>query len=469
MELCREQHLYLGPSLRPLTILLKWLSRSDAVPALFVFYMLPRAALLLLAVNPTSDAGWYFDRAVALTAGDGYSEGGVPTAFWPPGWPMTLAVLFKLFGPSLFVAQIFNLACSAGVAWFTLDLGRRLFNSEIAGRVGLLLLAIYPNHIGYVPLVMTEVFYTVLLLAGCWLLVVYRSTATRIFAGLVFGLATLVKAQSMLVIPIIFGIETLRGQSELKTAIRALINATFVIAIAFIVVLPWSYRNYRTFGEWILVSTNGGLTLLTGNNPSARGDYTQNDPLVTSIKRTVATQLLTDTEAQRRALQWIKENPGRFVALMPLKLFRLWAPDGESEWAFQAGYKGYDAESFWFRAVRYVNQVYYVCLLVGFAWAGLILFGEKIKFYRKPIDWWALPYALALYPTAIALVFSGQSRFHYPIMPFVAMSCGWLLVFIARTTQKNLCNVASVDTALNSVRTENPATISTQVVEISRK
>jgi hypothetical protein len=428
MELCGEHYLYLGTPMKPLTILLQWLSRSDAVPALFVVYVLPRAAILFLAVEPTSDAGWYFDRAIALTAGDGYSEGGLPTAFWPPGWPMTLAVLFKLFGSSLLVAQIFNLACSVGSAWFTLDLGRRLFHSEIAGRAGLLLLAIYPNSIGYVPLVMTEVFYTMLLLAGCWLLVVYRSTSARIFAGLVFGVATLVKAQSMLVIPIIFGIEALREQFELKTAITASIKATFVIAIAFLVVLPWSYRNYRVFGDWVLVSTNGGLTLLTGNNPSARGDYTQNDPLVTSIKRTVATQLLADKEAQHRALQWIKENPGRFVALMPLKLFRLWAPDGESEWAFQTGYGAYDSESVWFRIVRYINQLYYVCLLFGFAWAGLILFGRKVRLSAAPIDWWALPYAIALYPTAVALIFSGQSRFHYPVMPFVAMSCGWLLL-----------------------------------------
>jgi hypothetical protein len=36
-------------------------------------------------------------------------------------------------------------------------------------------------------------------------------------------------------------------------------------------------------------------------------------------------------------------------------------------------------------------------------------------------------YVVALFPTAIAVVFSGQSRFHYPAMPFVCLIAGWLV------------------------------------------
>ena len=164
-----------------------------------------------------------------------------------------------------------------------------------------------------------------------------------------------------------------------------------VVAFALVVVLPWSYRNYQTFGEWVWVSTNGGLTLLTGNNQSARGDYTQDDPLVTSIPRSVANQIEVDKEAKRRAVQWIKENPGRFVALLPLKAFRLWIPDGEAEWWYQAGYKMYDRYMFWFRTVRYINQVYYLSLLIMFIWTGWLLFAKKKRITRATIDWWALP------------------------------------------------------------------------------
>lgn len=169
---------------------------------------------------------------------------------------------------------------------------------------------------------------------------------------------------------------------------------------------------------------------------------------MTSIPRSVANQIEVDKEAKRRAVQWIKENPGRFVALLPLKAFRLWIPDGEAEWWYQAGYKMYDRYMFWFRTVRYINQVYYLSLLIMFIWTGWLLFAKKKRITRATIDWWALPYALALYLTIIALVFSGQSRFHYPIMPFVVMCSGWLLV--------TLCSNQTLQHWVNATTGEQP-------------
>jgi 4-amino-4-deoxy-L-arabinose transferase-like glycosyltransferase len=412
------------------------LTGRGVIPLLLIVYLFPRVAVLFLSTRPVLDAEWYFNRAVALASGLGYSEDAVLTAFWPPGWPMVMSVLFRLFGVSLTVVQLFNLLCSLVTAWLTLDLGRRLFNSESAARLGLLLLAVYPNAIAYVPLVWTEVFYTTLLLSGCWLVAAGRSTVTLTLAGLVFGLATLVRTQTLILIPFVFGIDLLRGPISVKTVTTISIKCAAVIACALVVVLPWSYRNHKVFGEWVFVSTNGGWTLLTGNNPSARGDYTQDDPLVNSllprrgarVPQSVENEIEFDKEARRRALQWIKDNPTRFVALLPQKIIRLWIRDGEAEEWYAAGYAMYDRYMLWFRAVRYINQAYYLCLLIMFVWAGWLLFAKRERVTRSTIDWWALPYALALYLTIIGLVFSGQSRFHYPFMPFVVMCGGWLLV-----------------------------------------
>jgi hypothetical protein len=437
MELRSQFHIYVGTAVT-MSQVMRWLAGPNATPIIFLCYLLPRIAILFLDVEPTSDAEWYLHSATGLAIGSGYVEGGVPTAYWPPGWPLALAAVFKLLGTSVWAGQIFNVFCALAIAWFTLDIGRRLVHSEIAGRAALLLLAIYPNSIGYVALLLTEVFYTTLLLAGCWILIVLQGVRRIVLGGLLFGLATLVKAQSLVVIPLIFGIAILRDWRGLRHVVINVTMAASVIAIALLFLLPWGLRNHAVFGEWIFVSTNGGLTLLTGNNPSARGGYTPDDPLVKSISRSVATQVSVDKEARRRAVEWIKENPDKFIGLMPLKLFRLWAPDGESEWGFQAGYKHYDQYAFWFRAVRYLNQAYYACLLLGFAWAGVLLVFGKERISPHRIDWWALPYAIAFYPTTIAMVFSGQSRFHYPVMPFIAMTCGWLLVIWCANEKKPL-------------------------------
>ncbi len=407
-----------------------WFSRSrGALLAVWLVYLLPRAAMLLIEVTPTSDADWYYQRAIGLAAGAGYlGPDGQPTAFWPPGWSFALGLEFLVTGPSPQAVAALNLLFSAVIAWLTLDLGRRLFGSKAAGRAGLLLLAIYPNNIAYIPLALTEIFYTALLLAGCRLLIARQSGAALIAAGLVFGLATLVKVQTLAVVPIVFAIALLREPGWRRQLPGAVLRMAMLAAIAALVVLPWTIRNHQQLGGFVPISANGGITLLTGNNDSADGRFNQYDPAVVALnRRSDLGELAYDAEAKRLALAWIAAHPGRFAALMPLKLAQLWGPDGEAQWAYELGYADYAAHAGLFRAIRIANQVYYFALLLLFALAAAAMIRQRRGAGLGWIDWWLLPYGIAAYPSAIAMVFSGQSRFHFPVMPFVCMACGWLL------------------------------------------
>ncbi|WP_420606423.1 glycosyltransferase family 39 protein [Novosphingopyxis sp.] len=405
-----------------------------ALAAIWLCFLLPRLAVLLLHVAPASDAAWYYQRAASLAAGQGYlGDDGAPTAFWPPGWPMALSLVFRLFGPSFAAVGLFNLACAALTAWLLLDLARRLAGGETAARLALLLYAVYPNAIGYVPLALTEMFYTMLLLAGARLLIARPTAPVLAAAGIVFGFATLVKAQTLIVIPLVLGIALLRRPRWWRALPSALARGALVLAIAALAVLPWSLRNCDAIGACVPVSTNGGYTLLTGNNDSAAGDYTPGDPAVRRLEAAGLGEVGRDAEARRLGMAWIAEHPARFVRLIPLKLWRLWAPDGEAEWGYQAGYDGYGIHASVFRALRLLNQFYYAALLAGFALFAWIQLRRRRGAGERLIGWWLLPYAIAAYPSAIAMVFSGQSRFHFPVMPFVALSVGWLLAgYLAR-------------------------------------
>lgn len=410
---------------------LDWFAESRRVLiGIWAVYIGLRLLVLLIPVVPTSDAEWYYLRAVSLAAGRGYLDNaGAPTAFWPPGWPIALSLVFQQFGASLLVLGLFNLASAALIGQLTLALGRRLFRDEAAARAGFLLLAIYPNAIAYVPLALTEVFYTALLMAGCWAVLARKQTAQLVGAGLIFGFATLAKAQTLVVLPLLFAIEWLRARPVWSRLPRLLGQGLLTLFIAFMVVLPWSARNHAQLGHWVLVSTNGGYTLLTGNHDTATGDYTPDAPVVKDlIARTDLDEVSRDAEARRLGMDWIKANPGKFVALLPKKAIRLWAPDGEGEWAYQGGDANYPRFEALYRAVRYANQAYYVLLMLGFAAAFFAMTVRRIKGRQRWIDWWLLPYGVALFPTAICLVFSGQSRFHWPVMPFVCMATGWLLI-----------------------------------------
>ncbi len=400
-----------------------------ALLAIWALYLIPRALLILLDVQPWSDAAYYFDRAGELAAGHGYlSPQGQPTAFWPPGWPLALSAAFRAFGISVQVVGLFNLACAALSGALVLALGRRIGGSELAARLALLLLALYPNNAAYVPLALTEVFYTMLLLAICWLLTAGRGALALVGAGLLLGLATLVKAQTLVVVPLVLGIAVLRAPQFWPALRHALAKGLLLAALAALVVAPWSLRNQRVLGHPVAVSTNAGVTLLTGNNDTAQGGYSDTDPAYQALfaRRLEMDEIAYDAEAKRLGLAWIKAHPGRFIALMPKKLARLWGPDGEALWNYERGAKSYAAHAALYRAVRLANQVWYWLLLLGGA-SALVVQVRRRRVGAAVPDWWLLPYGIAAYPTAIAIIFSGQSRFHYPAMPFIALSAGWML------------------------------------------
>ena len=407
----------------------EWFGRSGkALVLLWALFLIPRAALILLEVTPTSDADWYYKRAGELAAGLGYlGKTGEPTAFWPPGWPMALSLAFRLLGTSVTTLGLFNLACAALSAWLVLALGRRISGSELAARLGLLLLAVYPNAIAYVPLALTEVFYTTLLLAICWLLVDQRSRLAFVAAGLLLGVAVLVKAQTLAVIPLIFGVGLLRKPGFFRALPRAAMQMALLAALAACAVAPWTWRNHVVMGEWIAVSANGGITLYTGNNDTARGEFAPDDPGVKKLFARNLHELQYDAEAKRLGKEWIRAHPLGFLKLMPLKFFHLWRTDGEAQWFYELGYRRYAEFEMLFRAVRVANQLWYWGLLAGFAIAAVAIPRRRRRQGRRIAGWWLLPYGIAVYPSAVAMIFSGQSRFHYPVMPFICIVSGLLL------------------------------------------
>jgi hypothetical protein len=286
---------------------------------------------------------------------------------------------------------------------------------------------------------LTEIFYTALLLAICWLLVCRTGLLALIAAGLLLGAATLVKAQTLVVVPLILGIAVLRAP-QFWPAVRGAVGKGVVLGLlAALAIAPWTLRNNTLLGEPVMVSTNGGVTLLTGNNDHANGTYVESDPVYQALfaRRLGMSEMAYDAEAKRLGLQWIKENPGQFVALMPLKFARLWGPDGEAQWNYEMGVKAYPRFASAFSAVRVFNQLWYFALL------GLFVVAAVVQIRRRwgssaLFDWWLLPYGIAAYPSAIAVVFSGQSRFHYPAMPFIAISAALLLAdWLARRKAKH--------------------------------
>jgi 4-amino-4-deoxy-L-arabinose transferase-like glycosyltransferase len=389
----------------------------------FVAYMALRTGVLFVRpLEQSSDFQWYYGRAMEIASGAGYAQNGVLTAFWPVGWPGFLAVLFTVTGPFVLAGQVANLILSALVFALTLSLGAALFRNPLVGRAAVLILTVYPNQIGYVPLLSTEIFYEFLLLLSISLLMRER-LLPALAAGVGFGVATLTKTQSLLLpVFVLAGVWVAAPSRQALGRLASLICAVYVAL--FVVVAPWTYRNYLVFNAFIPVSTNGGWTLLSGNNPEANGDYTPDTVLALGLGQDPTRQVQVDRLARERAIGWIRENPLDFLALAPKKMLRLWAPDGEAEWFYQRGFAGYDNHWWLFRAVRGLNQVYYFVILL----MALPTIWRLYATRAGTSSWATVGIVLCVYYSLISLIFSGQSRFHFSLMPFIAIYAAATLV-----------------------------------------
>ncbi len=164
------------------------------------------------------------------------------------------------------------------------------------------------------------------LIALTWALRADRGRSTRWFmlAGAAFGLAALNRPNMMAVAA---------GLIVVLLIARRVRPAGVFLAGLLIALAPVAVRNGVVAGEWLTVSSHGGLNLYIGNSPTATGFYQPVPGIRPSIAgqahdvREVAGRALgraaTDDEASAYfrdlALTWMWENPGDAIALFAKK------------------------------------------------------------------------------------------------------------------------------------------------------
>jgi len=222
-----------------------------------------------LEVNPDSSDLLSFAYNLATGVGFAHSVNAdlpfsqpVEFSSWrPPLYPAVLAMAFQLSRSTLFL-RLLQVAFSALSLYFFLRLGLILFGESpvlIAG----LAFALYPPLIWYSADLGTESLFLFLLIAV--LFVFYSAgrerSAVRVFSlGVLVGLLALCRPNGLMLAPALLLAIWLTARDWRQAAQRAIV-LTFAVAM---IVLPWTYRNYRLFHKVVLISTNGGATLWAG-------------------------------------------------------------------------------------------------------------------------------------------------------------------------------------------------------------
>jgi 4-amino-4-deoxy-L-arabinose transferase-like glycosyltransferase len=371
-----------------------------------------------------NDAGYYDAFARGIAAGDGYAmPDGTPTAFWPVGYPATLAALYTACGHSRAVAVGFNVVVETATVALLYLLARRWFPHRTALGAAAIY-AVLPGAVTFTSLTLSEPWFTCLFVAAlttlAWADRRARLWRWAVLFGLIAAAAAYVRGQGLLLPVLAVPWLWLAG---LRFP-RALGFGALSLGVVLIAAAPWVVRNTRLFGEPVLLSTNLGQDFWTGHHPGADGGLSYDDQLAFAASFAhlppLERERAINREGLRQGLRFARTHPVEEGRLLVRKLWRLYRDDGDGlRWNEQHG-----AAPRFTPAVRTalhaVTNVAYWALLI----AALIGLGRGLQ-RRRP---WADGLLMVLLAwTGTHLAFFAEPRFHAPLLPLLALAAAALM------------------------------------------
>ena len=356
----------------------------------------------------------YFDLATSLANGQGLKffdtrfEQDV-YAYRTPGYPAFLSAL----GPNVRVVRIVQSLIDASTVLATYLLARRWLGQG-PSLLAAALVGINPFLMYFSGLLLTETLFTSLLIWAAVGLSVLRDREPDnkawlcIAAGVVcISLAAIVRPSGL---PLALLLPLVMPGAAWRHRIATLVLTIVVLGALF---APWASRNQRLLGKPILATTNGGITLYDGFNPTQL--QREGSEVGASDQSFIASmpELREMNEVERsdylENLGWrfINERPGDAVKLGFAKLARTWSPVPLSA-------------EFGRPVYRAVAVVYAVPLF------AMVLMG----LWRRALSRAAVVLLLtpAIYFSAVHVMSVGSLRYRVPVEPLLAVIAGAAIV-----------------------------------------
>jgi 4-amino-4-deoxy-L-arabinose transferase-like glycosyltransferase len=356
--------------------------------------------------------------------------------FMAPLYPYFLAIIYSVFGESLLAVRLIQSLLGSGTAVLVFLISERVFSSKKAGLVAGLLAAFYGPFLLSHNLLLVETLKVFLVTLAAWFFLIAKDDHRMrwwIGGGLAIGGAVLCRASDfLLLLAVELWIIFFTGGDVRKRALRAVAVAASVALL----VLPVTVRNYVVSGEFILITSNGGLNFYLGNNPEAVGRYYNvdrldlaNDPDGRVYLEQTLNRQLRHSEVSgiwfSRAMDFIVQQPGSFLRLLLRKLSLFFHHKEIS----QIGY------NYAFVAQAATGLLTYLptFLIVG----PLGILGAVLSFRRWKDRF--LVYSFLVAETLSVVLFFVTDRFRLSAIPFFMAFAGWAVVFLidqARAKEK---------------------------------
>jgi 4-amino-4-deoxy-L-arabinose transferase-like glycosyltransferase len=278
--------------------------------------------------HPVIDA-WHYDNLARefLRLGRWPEPGAF---FQPPAYPFFLAAVYAVFGESYTWARLIQAVLGSCSCAFVYALGCHL-HSRRTGLIAGLITAGYGPLIFFDLDLLAPVFIIFWSTLGLWLLLIgvrREKPLILLAAGLCLGAAVACWPIIGLACGLIL---LLAGWLARRSPAKALRQVLLLLLGIILPILP-SFLYNISHGQWVLVSTNGGINFYIGNNPrwqesvALRPGYPWetivNLPLrlygPEQVEQTGNSALFT-----RESLRFIRSQPGQYLRNQLVKLYQI--------------------------------------------------------------------------------------------------------------------------------------------------
>ncbi len=339
--------------------------------AIILLAVLLRVAVALYlgdTTPPGKDETSYSTLALRLATGHGYSfpiawypfaPADAPTAHWSFLYTAFLAAVYAVVGAAHPLAARLLQAVLTGILmpWLTYRLARRVLGGNAVPLLAALLSAVYAYFILFDVMVQTEAFF---LCAVLWTL--DRALAhlqspspdlrssifnlkSSIPLGLSLGIATLLRQSIlpwiavMLLYLLVAAWRSRRWQlAELPKVLWPLVISGVVLIAC---IAPFTLRNYRVYGQFLLLNSNAGYAMYSAQHPLHGADFQAYAaaPLPADLINQGLNEAQWDKALMARGIGFVLADPGRYLRLSLSRVadyFEFW-PTADSSLLFNVG------------------------------------------------------------------------------------------------------------------------------------
>jgi len=391
------------------TLSSSWIERIAASRLTLIAILVTAFALRVLAAAIVPDQSVLLGDAVAYreVGKSLWATGQMNALYFMPLYPALVAV----FGPG-WPQLLIDIALSTVLVWLIYELTDAIFASKRAAILAGAVAAVYPYFIFYSIVGLTETLFMVLLLAAylCW----YRNAYIAASVFSVLGILTRPVLDPLAPLLLLYFAIAIRGLS-FKAAAKYL---AIYAGIYCLLMAPWWLHNYKAYQTFVRLNLGSGVALLSGNSPSNQtGGIDNNLEATMAPFGEIADPVARDKAMQRAALNYIKEDPGRFLIQAAKRFQRFWSPWPQTEEYSRPLYK----------LISFCSFIPVLLLALVF----VVLYGRTYFLRIAPL------LLFIVYLNSLHLVFPASLRYRLPVEPFlIILAAAGAVHLVDRWSQK---------------------------------